>query len=377
MSARGLRASAIVVGAGIVGAACAQALAVRGWHVRVLDDARRSATAAGMGHLVFMDDNPAEIALCTHSLAQWRAWAGHLPAAAAYRACGTLWVAADDTEAQEAQRKQARLQAQGVASEWLDAAALAQAEPLLRSGLAGALRVTGDAIVYAPIAARWLLHEAVGAERIRVEHATVTALEPHAVHLADGQRLQADAVVLAAGWSAVTLCPELPLRAKKGQLLITDRYPGALRHQLVELGYVSSAHHAQGPSVAFNAQPRPTGQILIGSSRSYDDTAPEVDMAMLRRMLERACAYLPGLRECHAIRSWSGVRCASPDGVPLIGAHPTLSGVWLAVGHEGLGVTTAPATAQLLAAQISAATPPFDPTPYAPTRFAGSGGHVQ
>ncbi len=361
-----------MVGAGIVGAACAQALAAQGWRVRVLDDARRSATAAGMGHLVFMDDNAAEMALCAHSLAQWRTWAPQLPRAAAHSACGTLWVAADDAEAQEAQRKQARLQAQGVASEWLDAAALAQAEPLLRPGLSGGLRVPGDAIVYAPVAARWLLQEAPGAGRITVEQASVTALAPHAVHLHDGRRLQAQAVVLAAGWSAATLCPQLPLRAKKGQLLITDRYPGAVRHQLVELGYVSSAHHAQGPSVAFNVQPRPTGQLLIGSSRAYDDTSATVDPAMLARMLERACNYLPGLRTCNAIRSWSGVRCATPDGLPLIGAHPELPGVWLAVGHEGLGVTTAPATAQLLAAHIAAAPAPFDPAPYAPTRFAAS-----
>ena len=108
--------------------------------------------------------------------------------------------------------------------------------------------------------------------------------------------------MLAAGLEATALCPELPLRSKKGHLLITDRYPGTVRHQLVELGYVTSAHHAEGDSVAFNVQPRPTGQLLVGSSRQFDTTDPAVEPAMLARMLRRAIDYLPGLGELNAIR---------------------------------------------------------------------------
>ena len=49
---------------------------------------------------------------------------------------------------------------------------------------------------------------------------------------------------------------DLPLQAKKGHLLITDRYPAQITHTLVELGYVTSAHKGNGPSVAFNVQQR-------------------------------------------------------------------------------------------------------------------------
>ena len=56
------------------------------------------------------------------------------------------------------------------------------------------------------------------------------------------------------------LLPDLPIRPKKGHLAITDRYPGFVRHQLVEMGYIKNAHAADGDSVAFNVQPRPTGQ---------------------------------------------------------------------------------------------------------------------
>ena len=91
-------ADVIVIGAGIVGAACAHELAHAGLDVLVLDDRRGGATAAGMGHLVVMDDNPAELALSRHSLTLWRQWAGAMAADCAWHPCGTLWLAANDEE---------------------------------------------------------------------------------------------------------------------------------------------------------------------------------------------------------------------------------------------------------------------------------------
>lgn len=362
-------ADVIVIGAGIVGAACAQALAQAGARVLVLDARIGGATGAGMGHLVVMDDNPAELELSRRSVAQWRALAPRMSDDCAYSPCGTLWIAANDEEMAEAERKQQRLHAHGIDSRLLNAGELAAAEPALRKGLAGALEVPGDGILYAPNAARWLL--AQGATSVRVEQATVAAIEDDGtLRLSDGGRRSAPQVLLANGIQATTLCPELPIRPKKGHLLITDRYPGTVHHQLVELGYVTSAHHSDGDSVAFNVQPRPTGQLLVGSSRQFDTTDPAVEAPMLARMLRRTLDYLPGLAGLNAVRAWTGMRAASPDGLPLLGKHPWRERLWLAVGHEGLGVTTAPGSAHLLAALMTGAAPDFDATPYAPRGFA-------
>jgi glycine/D-amino acid oxidase-like deaminating enzyme len=94
-------------------------------------------------------------------------------------------------------------------------------------------------------------------------------------------------------------------------------------------------------------------------------------MPVLARMLQRAARYLPVLPTLNGVRAWTGFRAASPDGLPLIGpAGDFAPGVWLAVGHEGLGVTTALATARLLAAQITASAAPIPVEPYLPARFA-------
>lgn len=360
-------ADVLVIGGGIVGAACAHEMARRGLRVRVLDNASGGATGAGMGHLVAMDDNPAELALSHYSIGLWNQLRSQLPGACAYRNCGTLWLAADHAEMDLARAKQATLAEHGVAGELLDSTTLAELEPLLRKGLGGALKIPGDGILYAPATAHWLLHDTPG---VSFERATVSAIAAHRVELDDGRVLRAEYVVLANGLAAATLLPELPLRPKKGHLLITDRYPQQVSHQLVELGYAASAHASNGTSVAFNVQPRPTGQLLIGSSRQFDTLDPAIEPAVLAPMLRRAVDYLPGLARWNGIRAWTGFRAASPDGLPILGEHPRHPGLWLAVGHEGLGVTTAPGSGRLLTSLMLGERPDIAPHPYRPERFA-------
>lgn len=360
----------IIVGAGIVGCACADALAAAGLQVTVLESGAigGGATAAGMGHLVVMDDNAAELALTSRSLQLWRELVANQPQQHEYSRCGTLWIAADDEELEAAAAKQATLRAAGLASEMLNAAALYRAEPVLRPGLAGALLVPGDALVYPPKSAQILLQRAQE-HGARLLQARVVELQDQAVLLDDGRRLQADRIVLATGMDSLRLLPALPLRAKKGHLLISERYPGFIRHQLVELGYIKSAHASDGDSVAFNLQPRPTGQILLGSSRQFDRDDRAIDPAMLRKMIAHAAGFVPSLGALKALRCWTGVRAATPDGLPLLGPHPAHDWLWLATGHEGLGITTALASAELLAAQMQNLTPHIAAAPYLPQRF--------
>src|SRR5690349_11645362 len=95
-----MKYDAIVVGAGIVGAACADALSRDGMRVLVLDArfAAGGTTAAGMGHLVVMDDSPEQLALTTLSVALWRELARELPPAVEYEPSGTIWVATDESQ---------------------------------------------------------------------------------------------------------------------------------------------------------------------------------------------------------------------------------------------------------------------------------------
>jgi glycine/D-amino acid oxidase-like deaminating enzyme len=175
--------------------------------------------------------------------------------------------------------------------------------------------------------------------------------------------------VNALGAEAPRCTPGIPVKKRKGHLAITDRYPGFVSHQLVELGYLKSAHSVSADSVAFNVQPRQTGQILIGSSRQYGDEGAAIDQEVLSAMLARGTLYLPSLASLSLLRVWTGFRAATPDKLPLIGPFPGDATVWLATGHEGLGITTSLATAELLAAQLTGAQSAIPHEPYLPVRF--------
>ncbi len=368
----------VVIGAGIVGVACALECASRGLRTAIVESRGigGGATAAGMGHIVVMDDSPAQMALTCYSQTLWQDLAERLPNNVEYEPCGTLWVAQDEEEMQEVRRKSALYAAAGVATVILDSSMLAEAEPHLRQPLAGALLVPSDAVLYPPCAAGYLLSEALRLGARLYAPCAARSAQAGRVRLGDGTVLNAARIVLAGGADAAELLPGLPIKKRKGHLVITDRYPGFVRHQLVELGYLKSAHSLTADSVAFNVQPRRTGQVLIGSSRQYNAEDPAVDAQILASMIERAQWYLPEIGALSAIRVWTGFRAATPDKLPLIGPWPGDESLFLATGHEGLGITTSLGTAGLLAGHLTGERTKIPIEPYLPARFTRSEAHA-
>jgi glycine/D-amino acid oxidase-like deaminating enzyme len=329
-----------------------------------------------MGHIVVMDDSDAQFALTHYSQRLWQELRPQLPDTVEYDQAGTIWVAADEEEMAEVVRKRDYYEKRGVSTEVLDARQLKEAEPNLRDGFTGGLLVPNDGVLYPPCAARFLINRAQqrGA-RLRLG-SSVTRISEGRVQLNDGQEVAGGIVVNAAGANAAELTPGIDVKKRKGHLVITDRYPGFLRHQLVELGYLKSAHSVSRDSVAFNVQPRRTGQILIGSSRQYGAEHKEVDYPMLAAMVRRAQEYMPALGNMSAVRVWTGFRAATPDKLPLIGPCPGYKSVFLATGHEGLGITTSLASARILVDQITGTKPQIAVEPYLPSRTAKEHVHV-
>lgn len=360
---------ALIIGGGIVGAACAWALTQAGRKVTVLEGGQpgTGATAACMGHIVAMDDSEAMMRLTSFSREEWRRLAPDLDADCEDGMVGTLWVAADDEEMRAVEDKHRYYSSRQVGAGIIGADRLYRLEPNLRPGLKGALLVPEDRVVYATRCANWLLRG------VDVRNRTmVAALEEGGARDVHGDSYRAKAVILACGAESVRLLPELPIEPRKGHLCITDRYPGFCRHQIVELGYLKSAHQLESESVAFNIQPRPNGQILIGSSREFAGWNGDINHPLLARMIARACGFMPAMRSHKVLRTWVGFRPATRDKLPFIGAWPGRAGLYIAAGHEGLGVTTCLGTARLLASEITGTPPPFDPAPYAihPGRLA-------
>src|SRR6202012_1528351 len=117
-----------------------------------------------------------------------------------------------------------------------------------------------------------------------------------------------------------------------------------------------------------------TGQLLIGSSREFGAETGAINHALLTAMVERAQLFLPDIGDLQAIRVWTGFRAATPDKLPLIGPWPEDDTLFLATGHEGLGITTSLATARLLVAGMLREKAEIPAEPYLPARFLQGGG---
>src|SRR3982751_1175813 len=185
---------ALVVGAGIVGAACARELAGAGMRVAVCERNEYSgggATAAGMGHIAVMDDSEAQFALTSYSQELWMQLAVELPGDAEYLPCGSLWVAGDREEFVEVERKYKFYSQREVPVEILDGQQLAEIEPNLRPGLAGALLMPRDSVCYPPCAALYLIEQTVALGGELFYDSPVSAITDSGLRTTDGSVISA------------------------------------------------------------------------------------------------------------------------------------------------------------------------------------------
>ncbi len=239
------------------------------------------ATAAGMGHIVVMDDSPAQIALTHYSRQLVDGCAGSCRRTWSICAAGTLWVAADEEEMAEVRRKRGVLRRRSAcAPRCWTRAALAEAEPHLRPGLAGALLVPDDAVIYPPCAARYLLERA-SAKGAVLRWAAVRRTERRGrSSCAMARCLAAGITVNATGAWAPELTPGIEVRKRKGHLVITDRYPGFVRASTGGTGLSEERafDHARirWRSTCSRAS---TGQVLIGSSRQFGAETAAIDQS--------------------------------------------------------------------------------------------------
>lgn len=352
-----------VVGAGIVGAATARALARRGVEVELFDAGEVSGgtTGLGEGNVLCSDkDGGPELALAVLGRAAYDEIEASYGARARIRRKGALVVHRDEAGLAAEPARIERLRAAGVECELFEPGQARALEPGLGELLA-ATYVPGDLQCDPRAIARAM------AEEPGITVRTHTRID-------DLTGLDADEVVLAAGpWSAAPARSaglHLPLEPRKGQLV---RLAGRLevRHKVVDGGYLAAVATAEADlQVSTVIETTFDGKLLVGSSRERKGFDTSVDPEVTARMLEAAAAVMPGVAELEPEDAWAGLRPWLPDGLPAIGRSRT--GIWVATGHEGAGVGLGPITGELIAAAISGETPKLDLAPFAPDRFGDS-----
>ncbi len=365
-----MRHDVVVIGAGVQGCAVALRLAQAGKDVLVLErgipGAEASSAAGGIlsPGVEAVEPGPF-LDLCRASVDRYAALARELEASTGmqvgYRGGGTLEVALDDDHAQLLAARAERLEKHRVPVEVLDDAAARALEPGLSPQVRGALYFRDEASIDSPLLARALYLAAHGAgarfrtgqvHRIVHEGGRAVAVEH------DAGRLDADAVVLAAGaWSALVEGSGLrrgAVRPVRGQIVLLDTRPRLLsRVVFSDKGYVV---------------PRADGRVLCGSTMEEVGFEKAVTAGGLRSVLSLAIEIAPQLAGAPILDTWSNFRPSSPDGWPILGAS-AVPGLFYATGHTRNGVMLTPITADAVSAVILGAPPPIDLSPFSVERL--------
>jgi D-hydroxyproline dehydrogenase subunit beta len=373
-------ADVIVVGAGVVGAACAWHTTRAGLRTVVVDRGPVAGGTTGRGEgNILVSDKPAgpELALARRSARRWRELSADV-GGFEYQPKGGL-VVSDSAAGLAGLHEMGRQQREaGVDVVPVPAAELRSYERNLADDLAGGCFYPEDAQVQPMLAAARLLADARarGAEiRTGVEVTDLLRSGERVVGVRTrGGDLAAGAVVNAAGtWGgdvAALAGVEVPVWPRRGFILVTEPLPPLVRHKVYAADYLDSvASDEAGLQTSPVVEGTESGPVLIGSSRERVGLDQTMSVPVLRRIAAAAVRLFPVLAGVKVIRAYCGFRPYCPDHLPVIGPDPRAPGLLHACGHEGAGVGLAPATGELIASSLVGDDTGLDHAAFRPERF--------
>ncbi|MFD0002394.1 NAD(P)/FAD-dependent oxidoreductase [Streptomyces sp. NPDC127178] len=375
-----LTCDVVVVGAGMVGAACALYAARTGLAVILVDrgPVAGGTTGAGEGNLLVSDKEPGpELELALLSGRLWGELAQEFGPAVEYEAKGGVVVASSPDGLAALERFADGQRAAGVIAEPVAGDRLYDLEPHLTPGLPGAVHYPQDCQVMPALAAAHLVR-ASGARLLTGRTVTdVLRTRDGAVRgvRTDKGDIHAPAVVNAAGtWGgelAARADAHLPVLPRRGFVLVTEPLPRLVRHKVYAADYVADV---ASDSAALQTSPvvegTAAGPILIGASRERVGFDRSFSLPVVRALAAGATRLFPFLADVHATRAYLGFRPYMPDHLPAVGADPRVPGLHHACGHEGAGIGLATGTGHLIAQVLTEKTADLDLTPFRPDRFA-------
>ncbi|HEY1572791.1 MAG TPA: FAD-binding oxidoreductase [Pseudonocardiaceae bacterium] len=364
----------VVVGAGMVGAACAYFCARAGLTVTVVERGSVAAgtTGAGEGNILVSDKELGpELDLALLSARLWRELAEEHGTAFEYEPKGGLVVAATDAELAALRGLATEQAAHGVTVEHVDPATV---EPHIAAGLAGGVYYPQDAQVQPMLAAAHLLR--LSAARVLTGTEVTGFLgrdRVTGVRTTAGD-VPADAVVNAAGtWGgeiAALAGAPVPILPRRGFVLVTEPLPVLVRHKVYAADYVADvAADTAGLRTSPVIEGTKAGTILIGASRERVGFDRTPSLPALRSLAAGAVRLFPVLADVAVLRAYTGFRPYCPDHLPVIGPDPRRPGLLHACGHEGAGIGLAPATGALVAELLTGVAPSMAVDAFRPDRF--------
>ena len=372
---------AIVIGAGLVGACSALSLVNAGLRVLVLDrgPVASGTTGAGEGNILVSDKEPSpELTLALRSRDAWFEVNTDIGGGFELEAKGGVVISRSQGGIANLKKLSAQQASCGIEVVELDAKGIREIEPHISNSVEYAVLYPQDAQCQPMLAAAQIMRAVRkrGGAFIQGENVkSINTKSGKVVGLStDKATYQSPIIVNATGTWAGAIAEMagsyLPIMPRRGFILVTAPAPKIVHHKVYDADYVanvaSSDADLQSSAVVEGTE---SGTILIGASRERVGFKSDLDVAVLRQLARQAISLFPILSNIPLLRAYRGFRPYAPDHLPVIGEDANVLGLWHAAGHEGAGIGLAPATGELIAAQITGRKTFMDPTPFSPKRF--------
>jgi D-hydroxyproline dehydrogenase subunit beta len=392
-----------VIGAGIIGAACALACALRGLSVTVYERGGLVAgtTGSGEGNILVSDKAPGpELDLALRSNELWREWEPlldrHVPGGIELERKGGLIVTrasiaipvgigtpVNQTQVRELEPdispgvtsgvffpQDMQVQPARAAVAMLAAARELGAAVRLRTPVTSLGDLDADAIVNATGA--WASQFGVAADRTpgssrerSSDRTPGSSRERSSDRTPGSSRERSSDRTPGSSRERSSL-----VEPRRGFILVTEPLPIRIRHKVYSADYLDNvASDDSDLQTSTVVEGTPGGPVLIGATRERVGFDATPNPLALRRLAEGAAALFPFLSGVRIMRYYHGFRPFAPDHLPVIGPDPATPGLWHAHGHEGAGIGLAPATGDLIAALVTGTPTTLDAAAFSPGRF--------
>ena len=385
----------VIVGGGIIGAACALELADRGASVTLLEREELAAGASGRNNGLWLTPvDAALLPMARSSLARYLEIADEspIPLRLDPEPIGLVAAALSDEEMRAGEQAHDPYRDAGVGVDRLEPADISRLEPAISSQVLGGWLVHhGHRLAPAALTVSLALMAAERGATVR-HHLAVRALLEDRDRVAgvvtDDGAIRADEVLVAAGpWTSSLLDPigvRLPITGARGWLVRLDPPPGLLHHLVASAGWEEATGRWEDGSVRAGSleevsaatstllHPATDGSLIAGSSRQPVITPEAEEPGVPARIVQGAIRMVPALADAEIRSAWWGIRPFTPDERPVVGR--VRDGLSVAAGHGSEGVILGAGTGKLVASQLLGDDPPFAPEPFAPGRFRTSAG---
>jgi glycine/D-amino acid oxidase-like deaminating enzyme len=357
----------VVIGAGIIGSSIAYHLARHKLRVTLLErgDIASGSSGACDGLVFLQSKKPGiHLQLAMESHRRFDLLARQLPVPIEYKKTGGMVVIESEDELSAMQQFVKEQQEIGLDVSLTNRDQACKLEPHLSKHILGATHSPLDGQVN-PISLT--LGFALGAQSLGARLFTDVAV--HGIDTTAGKvsavetdvgRFEADIVINAAGVHAPQIGAlvglDIPIKPRRGQILVTGSCSSMLRHCLISAKYIAAKFNpertkATGEGVSI--EQTENGNFLLGSTREFVGFDKRTTADGLHRIANKTAAIIPALEQVNVIRAFAGLRPHTPDGLPILGQVDDVSGFIMAAGHEGDGIALSPITGELIAQMIA------------------------